>query len=129
MKTLRQIQLSFIRISALLLTVGRMAVADPIIVPLPGGGGEGPIILPVENVVRHCASDQYRYNECRVRGRILNAEITRQYSHAACLQGRTFGFHGNTLWVDRGCRANFLISFLDPHSFSEMDADAEELEE
>jgi len=32
-----------------------------------------------------------------------------QRSGSACVQGRTWGFNRNSIWVDRGCRADFEV--------------------
>lgn len=53
-----------------------------------------------------CESVDGRYRECRlgVRGR---AQLVRQLSEARCVQGRTWGQRGDTVWVNGGCRAEF----------------------
>jgi hypothetical protein len=53
-----------------------------------------------------CESRENRYNECHV-GRWHGAELVRQHSRAACVEGRTWGLRGDTLWVDRGCAGDF----------------------
>jgi hypothetical protein len=35
------------------------------------------------------------------------ATLRRQLSNAPCQRNRTWGFDGNSIWVDRGCRADF----------------------
>ncbi len=62
----------------------------------PGGNGQ---------VVR-CESRDHRQHECPAgfRGR---AELVRQLSKNACVEGRTWGQRGNVIWVDQGCRAEF----------------------
>jgi hypothetical protein len=61
--------------------------------------------------VMHCASGQYRYSTCPVGGQIVNARIQQQTSGAQCVQGRTWGYQANYIWVDQGCRANFLVTY------------------
>jgi hypothetical protein len=55
-----------------------------------------------------CASTNGRYRECRLpfRGR---ARLTEQLSGAACVPGRTWGQRGQSIWVNRGCRARFAV--------------------
>lgn len=36
--------------------------------------------------------------------------VMRQLSKVSCIQGKTWGYSGDTIWVDRGCRADFMIS-------------------
>jgi len=56
----------------------------------------------------YCASDDFFRHFCSldVRGEV---EIVRQRSEAACIYGRTWGYVGNAVWVDRGCRADFAV--------------------
>jgi len=58
-----------------------------------------------------CQSHNYLYQECYVNGTILAANVAGQLSSASCNQGSTWGFHGGTLWVNRGCRAHFRVTF------------------
>src|SRR5690606_16242384 len=61
----------------------------------PGGGSQ--------DLVR-CESRDNRQQTCAFRGR---AALIRQLSKTACVEGRTWGQRGNTLWVDDGCRGEF----------------------
>ena len=45
--------------------------------------------------------------------------LMRQLSKDACVQGKSWGYNGDTIWVDRGCRADFLVS---PHASSIQNA-------
>jgi hypothetical protein len=65
----------------------------------PGYGQQGRIT---------CASDNGRRNWCDI-GRARDAQIVRQISGSACIQGQTWGIDGRGLWVDNGCRAEFVI--------------------
>jgi hypothetical protein len=65
----------------------------------PGYGQQGRIT---------CASDNGRRNWCDI-GRARDAQIVRQISGSACIQGQTWGVDGRGLWVDNGCRAEFVI--------------------
>jgi hypothetical protein len=83
--------------------------APPVIIPLPPGGGGG--YVPGHSFTVHCASAQYRLNVCSTGTRIRNVRIYRQYSSADCVRGRTWGYDPRgTIWVDRGCRATFLVT-------------------
>ena len=63
------------------------------------GGGNGQVV--------RCESRDRRLSECRTgfRGR---AELARQLSGSACVEGRTWGQRGDSVWVDQGCRAEFV---------------------
>ena len=68
-----------------------------------GGGGMG------RSVVIRCKSDDERLNRCAVEGRIWNVQLERQHSGSPCLRGESWGFDENSIWVDRGCRAEFRV--------------------
>jgi hypothetical protein len=65
--------------------------------PVPAQGGYDGV---------RCESRNNRYNECHV-GRWRGAELVRQHSNADCIEGVSWGFRGDTIWVDRGCAADF----------------------
>jgi hypothetical protein len=65
----------------------------------PGYGG-GPRIT--------CASNDMRRNWCDI-GRARDAQLVRQISGSACVRGQTWGIDNRGLWVDRGCRAEFVL--------------------
>jgi len=56
-----------------------------------------------------CRSRDYRYETCRVSGRITHARVVDRHSDRPCTPNRTFGWRGNTLWVDNGCDADFEV--------------------
>jgi hypothetical protein len=60
---------------------------------------------PVQGVV-YCASDDMRRNWCSIDTR-GGVRLVRQRSGSPCIQGRTWGYNRNGIWVDRGCRADF----------------------
>jgi|GEM_PF-1546515 len=55
-----------------------------------------------------CSSDDGRRNYCDAdtRGGVT---LSRQLSQASCVQGRSWGYDGRGIWVDAGCRAEFLV--------------------
>jgi hypothetical protein len=36
-------------------------------------------------------------------------QLLRTLSDSACIEGRTWGWDRNGVWVDRGCRAEFSV--------------------
>jgi hypothetical protein len=56
-----------------------------------------------------CASDNMRRNYCRVDTR-GGVRLARQRSDARCQQGYSWGYDRGGIWVDRGCRADFLVT-------------------
>jgi hypothetical protein len=56
----------------------------------------------------YCASDDGKRNYCSANTR-GGVQMTNQRSGSACIQGQTWGWENNRIWVDRGCRAEFTI--------------------
>lgn len=59
-------------------------------------------------VVR-CESRDQRSRFCHVPGGVRNAELQRVVSDARCRYGYSWGFRRDGIWVDRGCRADFVV--------------------
>jgi len=57
----------------------------------------------------YCASEDMGRNWCPVDSR-FGARIVRQRSEAPCVQGQTWGYGRRGIWVDRGCRGDFLVA-------------------
>jgi hypothetical protein len=55
-----------------------------------------------------CASDDGKRHYCRIPTG-GGARMTNQRSGSPCIQGRTWGYDMNGIWVDRGCRADFEV--------------------
>jgi Protein of unknown function (DUF3011) len=55
-----------------------------------------------------CSSDNGRRNFCNVDTR-GGVRLSRQISGSACIQNQTWGWDNNGIWVDRGCRAEFIV--------------------
>jgi hypothetical protein len=68
------------------------------------------VVSPAAANERHitCGSLNYGYNYCRVYtgGR---ARIAHQISHKSCTEGDTWGYDSQGIWVDKGCRADFVV--------------------
>jgi hypothetical protein len=55
--------------------------------------------------------------ECRFEG-AGPVQLSRQFSTGACIKGQSWGVDRNTIWVDRGCRADFTIAPIDDRNGS-----------
>ncbi len=68
----------------------------------------GIALIPGETVAQSvvkCESPQYKYRECPVPwGR---SELDSRISQTECVEGRNWGQGNGSVWVDRGCAANF----------------------
>ncbi|MBO0724997.1 MAG: DUF3011 domain-containing protein [Blastocatellia bacterium] len=55
----------------------------------------------------YCASEDGRRHYCQAdtRGGVT---LARKHSDAACIKGQTWGYDRGAIWVDRGCRADFV---------------------
>ena len=56
-----------------------------------------------------CESNDGRTNRCAINGR-GRAQLVRQLSRSACIEGRTWGSDYNSVWVSQGCRAEFTVA-------------------
>jgi Protein of unknown function (DUF3011) len=56
-----------------------------------------------------CASEDGRRHYCAADTR-AGVSLQQQRSKSPCTQGATWGFDQNGVWVDRGCRADFLVN-------------------
>lgn len=74
-----------------------------------GGGGyhSGPGSRPVVQTIT-CSSDNGKRNWCE---NPTNGEVrlVRQRSGSPCQRGSTWGTQPGSIWVDRGCRADFEV--------------------
>jgi hypothetical protein len=59
-------------------------------------------------VVR-CESNDERSKFCRVPGGVRDVDVQRVISRARCEYGYSWGFRRDGVWVDRGCRADFVV--------------------
>lgn len=58
--------------------------------------------------VIRCESREGRYHECR-KSQGGRATLSRQLSSNKCVEGNTWGQNNNSIWVTRGCRAEFQV--------------------
>lgn len=56
-----------------------------------------------------CSSNDGRRNWCDIGGR-RDIRLARQISGSACIENQTWGVDRRGLWVDRGCRAEFVVA-------------------
>jgi hypothetical protein len=66
---------------------------------LPGGGYGGYSVT--------CNSEGDRYRACAWDRRQGRPELIEQLSRTPCIEGRSWGWEGNQIWVDQGCRGRF----------------------
>ena len=68
----------------------------------PGGGnGRGQLV--------DCDSNDHRQRRCAVDVR-RDVRLVRQKSSTPCVEGRSWGWDRRGVWVDGGCRAQFLVN-------------------
>jgi hypothetical protein len=71
-----------------------------------GGGGGGTVTTTID-----CGSHNYGYKTCPVYGQIVSVRLIRQLSSARCTQNQTWGSNWDGVWVDRGCRGQFRVTY------------------
>ena len=88
-----------------LLLITAFLVAAACVAPSPAsaqpGYGPGPRIT--------CSSNDGLRNWCDIGG-ARDARMVRQISGSACIRDNTWGVDRRGLWVDRGCRAEFVAA-------------------
>jgi hypothetical protein len=92
------------RISTLLLTAAA-AILAACITPTPTAAQPG--YGPPPRIT--CSSNDGRRNWCDLGGR-RDVRLVRQISGSACIRDNTWGVDRRGLWVDRGCRAEFIVA-------------------
>ncbi len=72
-----------------------------------------PVIIPETTVLVSCASDHRDYvDNCPVNGIISNVSVNQKFSKSSCDLNVSFGVTAqNKLWVDKGCRAEFKVTY------------------
>lgn len=60
------------------------------------------------NGVIRCESDSGRQRRCDADTR-GGVQLSRQLSSSSCIQGRSWGYDRNGIWVSEGCRAEFAL--------------------
>ena len=54
-----------------------------------------------------CASTDDRRRNCPWNDSWGRPRLVEQLSNSACIEGRSWGYGGDRIWVDNGCRARF----------------------
>jgi hypothetical protein len=87
---------------------------------IPGGGQsptgdrpwwEGVGAVETRVVDLRCESRNHGRNICVAGGSVTAIRLKRQRSAAACERGDSFGFHEDFVWVDKGCQADFEVTY------------------
>jgi hypothetical protein len=87
------------------------------------GNGGGPDILtisttaavdskaaPTERIV-NVSSGGMRYTETLLESPVLAMDLVKKHSAVPCQLNKSYGFSGNKVWANRGCRADFKVTF------------------
>jgi Protein of unknown function (DUF3011) len=64
---------------------------------------------PISSRAITCSSNDGRRNYCNVETSNARITMSKQISGSSCVEGTTWGFDNRGIWVDKGCRANFLV--------------------
>ena len=73
-----------------------------------GCRGEFGVMRAPEPRLLVCESIRGQRDFCPV-NTVYGVEMRRQISRNPCIEGRTWGYTRNAIWVDEGCRAEFLV--------------------
>jgi hypothetical protein len=72
------------------------------------GGGNGGGWNGAQAQKLYCGSDDRRERRCNVTIR-RDARLVRQASKAPCIEGQSWGWDRNGVWVSNGCRGDFSV--------------------
>jgi hypothetical protein len=64
-----------------------------------------------------CESENQSRNTCEADLRGYRLVNVREISDADCDIGRNFGYNNNGVWVDKGCRAEFIFNRIGRRSY------------
>ncbi len=73
-----------------------------------GCRGEFAVVRAREPQFMTCESLQDRRQYCPA-NTVYGVELSRQLSRSPCSEGYTWGYDRNAVWVDQGCRAEFIV--------------------
>lgn len=62
-----------------------------------------------------CESRHHRVQYCDAGDTRGGVDLVRQLSEAPCEQSRSWGYDGDGIWVDRGCKAEFRVRRYEGH--------------
>ena len=92
-----------------LLVLGALTFGFLLLPALHRTSGSAAAAMPANHAYTlYCASDDFYRHFCPLNA-YSGVQIIRQRSEAACIYGRTWGVAGDSIWVDRGCRADFAV--------------------
>jgi DUF3011 family protein len=74
--------------------------------------------VPNQHLRMSCASNDMRRHTCQVDTR-GGVQLVHQNSQAKCIFDRTWGYDQNSIWVDRGCRADFEVGIAEFRGWGE----------
>jgi Protein of unknown function (DUF3011) len=94
-----------------LLLIAAIVLGTAFVAPSPAGAAFQPGYGPPPRIT--CSSNDGRRNWCDIGGR-RDVRLVRQISGSACIRDNTWGVDRRGLWVDRGCRAEFIIGRAAP---------------
>ena len=86
----------------------------PLLLLVLGGALSGNCLasVSVDKIKRiNCKSKKFARKECSVKGNIKAVLLLEQKSESPCVEGSSFGFNDDQVWVDKGCSAKFEVSY------------------
>jgi hypothetical protein len=88
--------------------VERFCGGEFLVFPQAGGGWGGGWSGGGSNRIV-CESHRDRVQHCPAGGIIVDAKIVRQLSNSPCIEGQSWGYNDQAVWVRDGCRAEFAV--------------------
>ena len=80
---------------------------------LAGALSGGLLVAKSVNEIKQldCKSEKFQRKTCSVKGTVKALWLLRQKSDTPCVEGTSFGFFDDHVWVDNGCSARFEVIY------------------
>ena len=67
-------------------------------------------------ITQQCSSNGYALEVCKVKnvsssGRIISVDVENKLSNSSCELNKSYGYNDTSIWVDKGCRADFKVCY------------------
>ncbi len=87
----------------------RLAVSTWLAAGLTTGGLA--IAQELQKTKLECKSENYQRTVCSVGAPIEQIRLTKKKSDSPCIDGTSYGFSDRAVWVDKGCAAQFEVTY------------------
>jgi len=87
----------------------RLAVLSGLAVSWTTGGHL--LAQELQKTKLECKSENYQRTVCSVGAPIEQIRLTKKKSNSPCIEGTSYGYSDGAVWVDKGCAADFEVTY------------------